>query len=110
MERIKYNLLFRWFVGLGFDDPVCGAMRPEICPVDRLQPGTRKSPGRGPKTFSKNRDRLLTTHMKFNRYVGRIWHRQSVRFVPFQTLAGFDRQVQSQLAMDTTDARAFPHF
>jgi transposase len=36
MEQLNYNLLFRWFVGLGMDDPVWDAT-----------------------TFSKNRDRLL---------------------------------------------------
>ena len=36
MEQIDYNLLFRWFVGLGIDDPVWDHV-----------------------TFSKNRDRLL---------------------------------------------------
>jgi transposase len=37
MEQLEYNLLFRWFVGLGIDDPVWV-----------------------PTTFTKNRDRLLT--------------------------------------------------
>ncbi|MBW2362212.1 MAG: IS5 family transposase [Deltaproteobacteria bacterium] len=36
MEQLEYNLLFRWFVGLGMDDPVWVAT-----------------------TFTKNRDRLL---------------------------------------------------
>lgn len=36
MEQLDYNLLFRWFVGLGMDDAVWG-----------------------PTTFTKNRDRLL---------------------------------------------------
>jgi transposase len=40
MEQTDYNLLFRWFVGLGIDDPVWV-----------------------PTVFSKNRDRLLTTEM-----------------------------------------------
>ena len=40
MEQIEYNLLFRWFVGLGIDDPVWV-----------------------PTVFTKNRDRLLTTEM-----------------------------------------------
>ncbi len=40
MEQMDYNLLFRWFVGLGIDDPVWV-----------------------PTVFSKNRDRLLTTVM-----------------------------------------------
>jgi transposase len=38
MEQMQYNLLFRWFVGLGLDDPVWV-----------------------PTVFTKNRDRLLTT-------------------------------------------------
>ena len=36
MEQLQYNLLYRWFVGLGVDDPVWV-----------------------PTVFSKNRDRLL---------------------------------------------------
>ena len=38
MEQMQYNLLFRWFVGLGIDDPAWV-----------------------PTVFTKNRDRLLTT-------------------------------------------------
>ncbi len=40
MEQMDYNLLFRWFIGLGIDDPVWV-----------------------PTVFTKNRDRLLTTDM-----------------------------------------------
>jgi transposase len=40
MERMEFDLLFRWFVGLGIDDPVWDH-----------------------SVFSKNRDRLLTTEM-----------------------------------------------
>ncbi len=40
MEQMDYNLLFRWFVGLGIDEPVWV-----------------------PTVFTKNRDRLLTTDM-----------------------------------------------
>ena len=40
MERIDYDLLFRWFVGLGIDDNVWNH-----------------------STFSKNRDRLLSIHV-----------------------------------------------
>jgi len=36
VEQVEYNLLYRWFVGLGMDDPVWN-----------------------PTTFTKNRDRLL---------------------------------------------------
>ena len=38
MGQMQHDLLFRWFVGLGIDDPVWGEGRPEICPVDRFQP------------------------------------------------------------------------
>jgi transposase len=38
MEQMEYNLLFRWFVGLGIDDPAWV-----------------------PTVFTKNRDRLLNT-------------------------------------------------
>lgn len=40
MEQMQYNLLFRWFVGLGIDDPVWV-----------------------PTVFTKNRDRPLSTEM-----------------------------------------------
>ncbi|QDI78081.1 MULTISPECIES: IS5 family transposase [Leisingera] len=40
MEQMQYNLLFRWFTGLGIDDPVWV-----------------------PTVFTKNRDRLLTADM-----------------------------------------------
>lgn len=40
MEQMQYNLMFRWFVGLGIDDAVWV-----------------------PTVFTKNRDRLLTTEM-----------------------------------------------
>ena len=40
MEQLDHNLLFRWFVGLGIDDPVCGAT-----------------------VFSKDRDRLLVAEI-----------------------------------------------
>jgi transposase len=40
MEQMDYNLMFRWFVGLGIDDPVWV-----------------------PTVFTKNRDRLLSTEM-----------------------------------------------
>ena len=50
MEQMQYNLLFRWFVGLGIDDPVWV-----------------------PSVFTKNRDRLLTTGMsrKVMAFVGK---------------------------------------
>ena len=48
MEQMQYNLLFRWFAGLGIDDPVWV-----------------------PTVFTKNRDRLLTTDMS-RKFLGAI--------------------------------------
>jgi len=53
MEQMHYNLLFRWFVGLGIDDPVWV-----------------------PTVFSKNRDRLLTTEMSRKVMAAILAHRE----------------------------------
>ncbi|WP_096785913.1 IS5 family transposase [Rhodobacter sp. CZR27] len=53
MEQMQYNLLFRWFVGLGIDDPVWV-----------------------PTVFSKNRDRLLTTDIAQKFLAAILAHRE----------------------------------
>ena len=53
MEQMEYNLLFRWFVGLGIDDPVWV-----------------------PSVFTKNRDRLLTTEMSRKVMAAVLAHRE----------------------------------
>ena len=53
MEQMQYNLLFRWFVGLGIDDPVWV-----------------------PTVFSKNRDRLLTTERSRKVMAAILAHRE----------------------------------
>ena len=53
MEQMQYNLLFRWFVGLGVDDPVWV-----------------------PTVFTKNRDRLLTTDMSRKFLAALLAHRE----------------------------------
>ncbi len=53
MEQMQYNLMFRWFVGLGVDDPVWV-----------------------PTVFSKNRDRLLTTDMARKVLTAILAHRE----------------------------------
>ena len=50
---MQYNLLFRWFVGLGVDDPVWV-----------------------PTVFTKNRDRLLTTEMSRKVMAAILAHRE----------------------------------
>jgi hypothetical protein len=52
-EQMQYNLMFRWFVGLGIDDPVWV-----------------------PTVFSKNRDRLLTTDMSRKVMAAILAHRE----------------------------------
>lgn len=53
MEQMDYNLLFRWFVGLGNDDAVWV-----------------------PTVFTKNRDRLLTTDMSRKIMAAILAHRE----------------------------------
>ncbi|RRH68867.1 IS5 family transposase, partial [Falsigemmobacter faecalis] len=53
IEQMEYNLLFRWFVGLGVDDPVWV-----------------------PTVFSKNRDRLLSTEMSREVMAAILAHRE----------------------------------
>ena len=53
MEQMDYNLMFRWFVGLGIDDPVWV-----------------------PPVFTKNRDRLLTTEMSRKVMAAILGHRE----------------------------------
>ena len=56
MEQLDYNLLFRWFVGLGIDDPVWDH-----------------------STYSKNRDRLLAADVAKKFLAAILAHGQSRR-------------------------------
>ena len=58
MEQLNFNLLFRWFVGLGLDDGVWDA-----------------------STFCKNRDRLLEAEVSAKLLQGVIAHRQVRRLL-----------------------------
>jgi IS5 family transposase len=58
MEQLDYNLLFRWFVGLGMDDPVWS-----------------------PTTFSKNRDRLLAGDVAAAFFDAVVLHADSARLL-----------------------------
>ena len=53
MEQLDYNLLFRWFVGLGIDDPVWDAT-----------------------VFTKNRDRLLDAEVAAKFMAAVLAHRE----------------------------------
>ena len=58
MEQLDYNLLFRWFVGLGLDDAVWS-----------------------PTTFSKNRDRLLAGDVAAAFFDAVLIHADTVRLL-----------------------------
>jgi transposase len=58
MEQIDYNLLFRWFVGLGMDDAVWA-----------------------PTTFTKNRDRLLAGDIATAFFDAVLMHADSARLL-----------------------------
>ena len=58
MEQLDYNLLFRWFVGLGMDDPVWV-----------------------PTTFTKNRDRLLEGDIAAAFFEAVLIHADSARLL-----------------------------
>lgn len=58
MEQLNFNLLFRWFVGLGVDDGVWDA-----------------------STFAKNRDRLLAADVSAKLLNGVVNHRQVRRLL-----------------------------
>ena len=58
MEQLNYNLLFRWFVGLGVDDPVWDH-----------------------STFSKNRDRLLDADVAAKFLAAVLRHAKVKRFL-----------------------------
>ncbi len=53
MEQLDFNILFRWFVGLGMDDPVWDA-----------------------STFCKNRDRLLEAEVSSKLLSGVVGHKK----------------------------------
>src|SRR5262245_5545883 len=71
IEQIEYNLLFRWFVGLGIDDAVWA-----------------------PTTFTKNRDRLLDGDIAAAFFDAVLLHADTARllsdehFTVYQTLWG----------------------
>ena len=53
MEQLHYNLLYRWFVGLGVDDPVWV-----------------------PTVFTKNRDRLLEADVARKFLAALLYHKE----------------------------------
>lgn len=73
MEQLDYNLMFRWFVGLGIDDPVWV-----------------------PTVFTKNRDRLLTTEMSRKVMAAILAHREVAPLLSDEHFSVPSRQIATQ--------------
>lgn len=91
MEQLNYNLLFRWFVGLGVDDPVWDH-----------------------STFSKNRDRLLEAQVAAKFLDAVLRHPKVKRFLSDEhfsvdgTLVEAWASLKSFRARDGSDAPPAP--
>lgn len=83
MEELDYNLLFRWFVGLGIDDPVWSAT-----------------------VFSKNRDRLLTTEMSRALMAAILAHREGTPLLSDEHFSVDGTLVKAWASMKSVTSRA----
>ena len=82
MEQIDYNLLFRWFVGLGIDDPVWDH-----------------------STFSKNRDRLLDADVAAKFLEAVLRHSKVKRFLSHEHFSVDGTLVEAWASMKSVRAR-----
>ena len=80
MEQLEYNLLFRWFVGLGIDDPVWV-----------------------PTVFTKNRDRLLSGGVAGAFFEGLEWVAQLAQGIAGQGAKAAHGLMQGGLRMLGSD-------
>lgn len=82
MEQIDYNLLFRWFVGLGIDDAVWDH-----------------------STFSKNRDRLLDAHVAAKFLEAVLRHGKVKRFLSNEHFSVDGTLVEAWASMKSVRAK-----
>lgn len=82
MEQIDYNLLFRWFVGLGIDDPVWNH-----------------------STFSKNRDRLFEADVAASFLEAVLRHNKVRRFLSDDHFSVDGTLVEAWASMKSVRAR-----
>ena len=82
MEQMQYNLLFRWFVGLGIDDPVWV-----------------------PTVFTKNRDRLLEAEVARKFLAELLAHRQVRALLSDDHFSVDGTQVQAWASMKSFAAK-----
>src|SRR5258707_3342118 len=78
MERLEFDLLFRWFVGLGMDDPVWDH-----------------------STFSKNRDRLLEGEIAAKFLTAVLVQPRGKRLLSSEHVSGDGTLVAAWAAMQT---------
>jgi transposase len=83
MEQMQYNLLFRWFVGLGIDDPVWV-----------------------PTVFTKNRDRLLTTDIARKFLAAILAHREIAPLLSAEHFSVDGTLVKAWASMKSVQPRA----
>jgi len=82
MEQMRYNLLFRWFVGLGIDDAV-----------------------RVATVFTKNRDRLLTTEMSRKFLAAVLAHRDVAPLLSDEHFSVDGTQIKAWASMKSFQPR-----
>lgn len=85
MEQMNYNLLFRWFVGLGIDDAVWI-----------------------PTVFTKNRDRLLSTEMSRKIMAAILAHREMAPLLSDDHFSVDDTLVKAWASMKSFQPKAPP--
>ena len=83
MEQMQYNLMFRWFVGLGIDDPVWVAT-----------------------VFSKNRDRLLNTEIARKFLAAILAHRHVAPLLSDEHFSVDGTLVEAWASMKSFQAKA----
>jgi transposase len=83
MEQMQYNLMFRWFVGLGVDDPVWV-----------------------PTVFTKNRDRLLTTEISRKVMAAILAHREVAPLLSDEHFSVDGTLVKAWASMKSFQAKA----
>ena len=82
MEQLQYNLLYRWFVGLGVDDPVWV-----------------------PTVFSKNRDRLLKAEVARDFLAELLTHKEVRALLSDEHFSVDGTQVQARASMKSFVAK-----
>jgi transposase len=85
MEQLKYNLLFRWFVGLSIDEPVWV-----------------------PTVFTKNRDRLMTTNIARKLMTAILAHEKVARLLSDDHFSVDGTLVEAWASFKSFKAKAEP--